>query len=127
MRGGIVPARSAPTAMGSSPTAGSGRAHRDAGGSTTTPEHRAPARPGDRAARAPGAGSSRTGARPGINGTMAALTGRLSSTVILETIVSVECGGEACLLRPDDPEQPYEAGDVVAYRQCVGYAVASTS
>lgn len=49
---------------------------------------------------------------------MAALTGRLSSTVILETIVCVECGGEACLLRPDDPERPYEAGDVVAYR-CV--------
>jgi hypothetical protein len=72
---------------------------------------------GDRVARAPG-GGLRTGARPRINGTMAALTGRLSSTVILETIVCVECGGEACLLRPDDPEQPYEAGDVVAYR-CV--------
>ena len=38
--------------------------------------------------------------------------------MILETIVCVECGGEARVLRPDDPEQPYEAGDVVAYR-CV--------
>jgi hypothetical protein len=38
--------------------------------------------------------------------------------LILETIVCVECGGDARVLRPDDPEQPYEAGDVVAYR-CV--------
>ena len=38
--------------------------------------------------------------------------------MILEQIVCVECGGIARLLRPDDPDQPYEAGDVVAFR-CV--------
>ncbi len=38
--------------------------------------------------------------------------------MILDTIVCVECGGEARVLRRDDPENPYEVGDVVAYR-CV--------
>lgn len=32
------------------------------------------------------------------------------------TIVCVECGGTAHLLREDDAEDPYEAGEAVAYR-----------
>ncbi len=38
--------------------------------------------------------------------------------MILDTIVCVECGGEARVLRADDPDDPYAPGDVVAYR-CV--------
>ncbi|MBV8951932.1 MAG: hypothetical protein JOZ99_13725 [Actinobacteria bacterium] len=38
--------------------------------------------------------------------------------MIRETIVCVECGGDARVLRPAEPDDPYSAGDVVAYR-CV--------
>lgn len=33
-----------------------------------------------------------------------------------DVIVCVECGGEAHLVQREDPETPYEEGDIAVYR-----------
>jgi len=43
-------------------------------------------------------------------------TGYPRSVTVPETIVCVDCGSTCHLLTPIDPEEPPEAGDIVAYR-----------